>query len=157
MNQQQKKFLEQYLSKLTSTERDAIPHYLAEHFCGDEYNANECARLIDTNVKTASCALKSAYDIENEPLPQIGQLTVVLNWAQEPICIVQLTDISICPFNKVTREFAQSEGEGDGSYEWWHKAHINFFTEYAKDIGTTFNENSELVLERFEKVFPSKD
>ncbi|WP_414718328.1 ASCH domain-containing protein [Thaumasiovibrio subtropicus] len=66
--------------------------------------------------KTASCSLKQAYLIENEPLPEVGRLTVVLNWAQEPVCIVRLTQVSTAPFNEVTEDFARAEGEGDASY-----------------------------------------
>lgn len=154
MNIEQQQYLDNYLNTLTAEERSQIPQITAEYYCSDEYNANECARLINAGIKTASCSLKAGYDIENEPFPEIGRLTVVLNWAEEPVCIVKLNNVSFCPFNEVTEEFAKSEGEGDGTYEWWHEAHINFFTEYAKTIGAEFTETSELVLERFDKVYP---
>ncbi|AJQ92416.1 ASCH domain-containing protein [Gynuella sunshinyii] len=154
MNSKQQDYLDKYLSILTETERAGIPQVLAEYFCADEYNANECARLVNVGIKRASCSLKAAYDVANEPFPKVGRLTVVLNWAQEPVCIIRVTEVSTCPFNEVTREFAEAEGEGDGSYEWWCEAHIDFFTQYAKEIGAEFTETSELVLERFEKVYP---
>ncbi|MGR5078625.1 ASCH domain-containing protein [Photobacterium swingsii] len=154
MTPNQQAMIDAYLVQLTPIERAAIPQIIAEYFCADEYNANECARLINKGIKRASCSLKAGYDIENEPLPQVGNLTLVLNWAEDPVCIVRLTEVSTSPFNRVTREFAESEGEGDGSYEWWRQAHIDFFTHYAAQIGATFNEESELILERFEKVFP---
>ncbi len=154
MNQKQQEFLDSYLLQLTPQERESIPQVLAEYFCADEFNANECARLINAGIKRASCSLKKAYDIENEPLPLVGSHTVVLNWANDPVCIVKLTEVSVCPFNEVPREFAESEGEGDGTYEWWRESHIQFFTEYASEIGAEFNETSELVLERFKKVYP---
>lgn len=154
MTPEQQSFLDQYLQTLSPSERAEIPQITAEHFCADEYNANECARLIDIGQKRASCSLKQAYDIEQEALPVVGRLTLVLNWEQQPICIVKLTDVSFSAFDQVTTEFAESEGEGDGTYEWWREAHINFFTKYAASIGAEFNEQSELVLERFEKIFP---
>ncbi|GAK84193.1 hypothetical protein JCM19238_1759 [Vibrio ponticus] len=154
MNQQQRAFLDSYLSTLTDEQRAAIPQVYAEYFCADEYNANECARLVAQGIKRASCSLKQGYDLDQEPLPKVGRLTVVLNWQQEPVCITRHTDVQICPFNQVTAEFAALEGEGDGSYQWWSKAHIKFFTQYAHEVGATFNENSELVLEKFEKVYP---
>lgn len=112
----QEAFLDAYLATLDVAERAAIPQIVVEHFCDDEFNANECARLIDAGIK--------------------------------------LTDVSICPFHLVSPEFAESEGEGDGSYGWWRQAHLDFFNRYAAGIGITFTEQSELVLERFEKVFP---
>ncbi|MGF1736475.1 ASCH domain-containing protein [Photobacterium satsumensis] len=154
MDIKQMDFLEQYLSTLTQSDRDAIPQVIAEYFCADEYNANECARLINQGIKRASCSLKAGYDAEDEALPKLGRLSVVLNWAQEPVCIIKLTDVSICPFNKVTPEFATLEGEGDLSYPWWREAHIRFFTKYAASLDIEFTESSDLVLERFEKVYP---
>lgn len=154
MNKEQQTFLNNYLKTLPEAERKTIQNVQAEYFCADEHNANECARLINIGKKTASCSLKQGWDSDNEPLPKVGDLTVVLNWSQEPICMIKITDVSICPFNQVTAEFAKAEGEGDSSYAWWHKAHTQFFTEYAKTIGATFNTSSELVLERFVKVYP---
>ncbi len=78
----------------------------------------------------------------------------MLNWQQEPVCIVKVTEVSVCPFDQVSEAFAYAEGEGDRSYQWWYQAHLDFFTQYAAEIGTDFQPNSELVLERFEKVFP---
>ena len=154
MTPQQQTYLDQYLTTLTPQQRETIPSTIVEYFCADEFNANECARLINEGVKRASCSLKQGYDIEQEPLPQVGRITVVLNWQQEPVCIIRLTDVSVCPFDQVSAEFARSEGEGDLSYEWWREAHIKFFTQYAGEIGTEFNLQSELILERFEKVYP---
>ena len=154
MTPQQEAFLNQYLASLPSDQSETRTDTIAEHFCADEYNANQCAKLINQGIKTASCSLKEAYDIEGEPLPEVGRLGIVLNWHQEPVCIIKLTDVSICPFNQVTEEFARLEGEGDLSYQWWHDAHIEFFTNYAKEVGASFTPESELVLERFEKVYP---
>lgn len=153
----QTKMLANYLATLTEKQKSAIPNLHnvpTEYFCADEYNANECARLVNIGKKTASCSLKEAWDIDNEPYPKVGQLTVVANWEQQPVCIIQLTEVSIAKFNEVTPEFAMAEGEGDGSYEWWRQAHINFFTNYAKTIKCKFTEESELILERFVKVYP---
>ncbi|HAS62473.1 MAG TPA: RNA-binding protein [Vibrio sp.] len=154
MTENQVAFLNNYLDTLSEEQRSSIPQVYAEYFCADEYNANECARLVDVGIKRASCSLKQGYDIDDEPLPLVGRLTVVLNWSQEPVCIIEHKDVSICRFSEVTEEFAALEGEGDGSYQWWHNAHLQFFTQYAAEVGAQFTEESELVLERFEKVYP---
>ena len=154
MTPKQSEFLEQYLSTLSQAERAAVPAVIAEHFCADEYHANECARLIGQGIKTATCSLKEGYVVDDEPLPQIGRLSVVLNWNQEPVCIVKVTSVAICAFDKVTPEFAFMEGEGDRSYPSWRTSHINFFQSYASQLGLTFTTDDDLVLETFEKVYP---
>jgi len=69
----QQAFLNCYLSTLNDTERATIPQINAEHFCADEWNANTCASLINTGIKTASCSLRAGYAIEQEPEPVVGQ------------------------------------------------------------------------------------
>ncbi|MGR5175126.1 ASCH domain-containing protein [Vibrio parahaemolyticus] len=154
MTPKQRAFVAQYLNTIPEDQRFNVDDIMAEHFCADEYNANECARLINIGVKTASCSLKAAYDIEQEPLPEVGRLSVVLDWKQNPVCIIQLTSVEVSPFDQVTDEFAYAEGEGDRSYSWWRQAHLKFFNEYAAYLNIAFSEQDELVLERFEKVFP---
>ena len=154
MTPAQQAFMDTYLATLSAADRGAIPQTVAEHFCADEANANECARLIAAGIKRASCSLLAAYEQVNEPLPQVGRLCLVLNWVQQPVCIVQLTEVSICPFEAVDAAFAAAEGEGDGSFAWWRDAHMAFFTAFAAKVGVPFSEQSELVLERFEKVYP---
>jgi uncharacterized protein YhfF len=153
----QKNFLDQYLKTLIDEEKSAIANLdnvAAEYFCADKMNANECARLVNVLKKTASCSLKAAWEYDDEPFPNIGALTIVTDWDEVPVCIIKTTAVTIAKFKEVTPEFAKAEGEGDGSYEWWRKAHINFFTAYANEIGCQFSEDSELVLERFIKVYP---
>lgn len=154
MTPKQQTFLNQYLEQLTTSERASIRDVIAEHFCGDEYNANQCAKLINEGIKTASCSLKAGYEIEQEPLPKVGRLSVVLDWDQNPICIIKLTSVEVCPFNQVSEAFAYAEGEGDRTYQWWKLAHLRFFEWYANELNITFSEYDDLVLERFEKVFP---
>jgi uncharacterized protein YhfF len=154
MTPSQQAFMEAYLSTLSEAERGAIPQLVAEHFCADEANANECARLIAAGIKRASCSLLASYEKEQEPLPQVGRLSLVLNWAQQPVCIVRLTEVSVCPFEAVDAAFSAAEGEGDGTLVWWRDAHMAFFTAFAWEVGVPFTPQSELVLERFEKVYP---
>lgn len=154
MDTNQKAFLASYLDTLSKSDIPDANQIVAEYFCADEFNANECARLINMGKKRATCSLKQAYDMENEPLPKVGRLTVVLNWTQQPICIIKTTSVEAVPFNKVTAEFAAMEGEGDCSYGHWREAHWNFFTDFSKELGISFTEKSELILEQFEKVWP---
>ena len=122
MTPDQQALLDEYLATLSSSQKEAIPQISAEYFCADEYNANECARLINDDVKRASCSLKAGYDADSEPLPEVGRITVVLNWQQEPVCIIRLNKVEVMPFNQISAEFAALEGEGDGTYAWWRAA-----------------------------------
>lgn len=94
---------------------------------GDD--ADTLARLVVDKVKSATCSAHILYEIEKEPLPKVGDYSIILNARDEPVCIIRTSDVSIEPMNKVSKEFAYAEGEGDRSYDYWKKTHINFFTD----------------------------
>jgi len=154
MNEAYENYFQNYVGTLSEAESAQIEGYETTYFCNDEYSTNECAQLVAKGIKRATCSVKEAYKIEGEQFPQVGQHQIVLNWDNKPVCITKITDVSFCPFGQVSREFAESEGEGDGTYEWWYKAHDDFFTEDCKsNYGFEFNDSTELVLVSFELVY----
>jgi uncharacterized protein YhfF len=60
----------------------------------------------------------------------------------------------VVPFNKVSAEFAASEGEGDGSLTFWRQAHLQYFTRECARIGRPFEQSMPVVCERFCLVYP---
>ncbi|HGC9355191.1 TPA: RNA-binding protein, partial [Streptococcus agalactiae] len=40
--------------------------------------------------------------------------------------------------------------------EWWRKAHIDFFKPYFEEFGLMFSEDSRIVLEEFQVVYPKE-
>jgi uncharacterized protein YhfF len=153
MNKIQKEYLEQYLYQLPEDKRKKYTSFSADCFCSDEKNANICADLIRTGVKTAGCSMKSWYESGLEPMPTVRHLQVVTDWHGNPTSIIEIISVSECKFLEVTAEFAKSEGEGDKSLEWWRKAHWDFFSKECKEIGIEPSESMMLVLERFKVIY----
>ena len=115
--------------------------------------ADELAELILIGKKTASCSAYDEWLYENEdPKSKIGSYTIVLNSKDEPVGIIQYTDMTIMPFNEVTEEFARAEGEGDLSYDYWYNGHVKFFTELMPQIGKEFYEAMPVVCERWKLI-----
>lgn len=98
------------------------------YFCSDEQSANQCAQLVLAGIKTATCSLKDGYEKANEPIPKIGNLHIVTDWSANPICIIQVIEVSEKAFNQVDERFAYLEGEGDRSLNYWRKAHRDFLS-----------------------------
>lgn len=146
-------YLEQYLQTLSEDEKGKIDQVVAEYFCADEWNANECAKLVSEGTKTATCSLHAAYAADGEPLPEKGRLMIVLDWDEQPVCIIETTEVTEVPFYKITAEFAYAEGEGDRSYESWRKAHIGFFEYVCEEVGLEWSEDKLIVCERFKVVY----
>lgn len=101
-------------------------------------------------VKTATTSALQAYE-PGEPLPQVGELSVVLDGSEKPLCIVETTEVRVLRFAEVDAAFAFDEGEGDRSLSYWRAAHERFFT---KTLPGPFDERMQVVCERFRLVWP---
>ncbi|SBT60893.1 ASCH domain [Plesiomonas shigelloides] len=153
MEERSRLFLEQYLNSLPDEEFEKYTSFSTDYFCADEYNANLCADLILKGEKCASSSLEYWYTHGDESMPQVGHLQVVTNWEGKPICIIEITSVTKCPYNQVTETFAASEGEGDNTLEWWKNAHRTFFSHECTQLGIAFQEDMILVLEHFKVVY----
>ena len=145
-------FLDSYLKTLPASEREGFTSFSAEHFCAEEAAANTCAALVRDGVKVATCSMKYWYETEGLPMPVVGHLMVVLNWAGEPSSIIQVTKVSECRFRQITAEWALAEGEGDKTLESWRRGHRAFFEKECEQIGMPFTEEIMLVQEHFRVV-----
>ena len=95
----------------------------AFHFCNNEDDANKLAELVLQGTKRATASLGWVYEAEDEPLPEVGNLSVVTSWAQEPLCVIETVQVDVVPYDQVSEEFAAVEGEGDKSLRYWREAH----------------------------------
>ncbi len=122
------------------------------HFCYNEKDANELAELVYKGQKTATCSSHWLYEVEGEPVPQVGDYSVIENWKGNAVCIIKTIAVNLVPFDEVTAEFAYKEGEGDRSLEHWRRVHEEFFKAELIDAGKEFSDRMLLVCEEFEVV-----
>ncbi len=128
--------------------------YEAFHFDDNEASADLLAELVLNGTKRATASLLWSFEAENEPLPQLGALSVVTNWAAEPLCVIEATSINVVPYNQVTADFAATEGEGDKSLRYWREAHWDFFSEECVRIGREPDLEMPVVCEKFKVIYP---
>ena len=117
-------------------------------------SADELADLVLCGEKTATSSAYELYKLENEPLPQAGSFDVILDSQEKAVCIVEITKLSVLPFNEVSADHAFKEGEGDKSLAYWQQVHQAFFTECLEEAGLEFSQEMGVVLEEFRKVYP---
>lgn len=110
------------------------------------------AQLVIDGIKTATCSAHIFYELENEPIPSVGEYSIILSSMDEPLVIIKTVEVTIMPMNQVPEDFAIAEGEGDRTYRYWNKVHEQFFTRELAKIGCEFSEDLLLVCERFELV-----
>jgi uncharacterized protein YhfF len=133
---------------------DPTLHFLeAFHFDDNEPSANELAGLVLSGQKRAGAALLWTHEVESKQLPKPGDLSIVTNFAGDPLCIIETQRVDIVPFKEVSEEFAATEGEGDGSLAYWRRAHEAFFGRECRRIGRQPTQDMPMVCERFEVVY----
>lgn len=116
---------------------------------------DQLADLVLTGIKTATA---SAYDLyfmegEEDPLPQSGDYSVILNSKDEAVCVIQTTKTTVVPFDEVSKEHAYKEGEGDRSLAYWRAVHEEFFTKEFEETKTEFNGQTRILCEEFQVVY----
>src|ERR671911_482031 len=109
--------------------------YVAEAWGDSPRLADELGALIVDGTKTATCSALWEYEAEGSALPEVGSKTIVLDGNNNPLCIVETTEVAVCPYDDVDARFAYEEGEGDRSLEYWRDAHRRFFSHPPAGVG----------------------
>ena len=114
---------------------------------------DELAELTLQGVKTATTSGYELYEIEDEAIPQENELSIILDGNSKAVCIIKITKVYVTPFNKVSKDHAFKEGEGDRTLDYWRKVHIDFFSKEYANNNRVFDEEALVVCEEFEVVY----
>lgn len=123
------------------------------YFCDNEKDADECAELVVLGIKQATTSSLSWFHIHKEDLPSVGDLAIVTNWAGHPKAIIKTTKVEIRQFKDITPEYANIEGEGDKSLDYWKKVHWAYYSREMKEHNLSPSLDMELVCEYFETIW----
>lgn len=102
-------------------------------------------RLIDgihRGVKTATTALKVSFEMTNQPLPNPGDRYVLVDSANSPAALIELTEVRACRFADVGIDVARAEGDWFESVEQWREAHERFFNRSADAVAAYLGQES---------------
>ena len=115
---------------------------------------DKLAALVTAGIKTATA---SAYELFGEPgsetMPRVGDINVITDSRERPVCVIRTVELNVVPFRDVTPQHARMEGEGDGSLAYWRQVHRDFFTDELAAAGRAFSEDMPVLCERFEVVY----
>ncbi|MFN8493340.1 MAG: ASCH domain-containing protein [Caldilineaceae bacterium] len=115
--------------------------------------ADELGQLVYAGIKTATCGTLWEWEHDRDPLPQTGQLEIVLDGHGKPLCVIEMVEVTIKPYNEVDASFAYAEGEDDRTLESWRREHWKYFSRVLPQIGRAPDEAMPLVCRRFRVVF----
>ncbi|MBL0887667.1 ASCH domain-containing protein [Myceligenerans sp. I2] len=124
-------------------------------FGDDPEVADELLDLILAREKTATSSMAWEYDDAGEPLPQSGELFILLDGERQPRALIRTTSVDTVPFDEVDEDVARAEGEGDKTLEYWRTEHESFFRRHLPE-GREFAGDMPVVVERFELLYPKR-
>jgi len=168
---------EAYLELLTSTEDEpavdeaalrralagggfpvAGPLPAVSWFGDDPAMARELGELVRAGVKTATAGLLWAWQARDGAPPAPGQRQVIVDWSGRPLAVIEMTEVTVIPFERVGADFARDEGEGDRSLAHWREVHWRFFARECQRIGREPSPSMPVVCMRFRLLhaFPQR-
>ena len=123
------------------------------HFCDNERDADELAKLVVAGIKRASAPC--LWELEDGRVPVRNDIDIVTYWSGEACCVIRTTDVEIRAFADVSPDFAAREGEGDGSLEYWRRVHWAYYERVLKPLARAPANDMPVVCQRFEVVYPA--
>lgn len=117
--------------------------------------ASELLALVLTGTKQATATRLGLYKTIGMRPPAPGDLSLILDAAGKPACVIETTRVDIAPFSAATEEFAYVEGEGDRSLAYWQDVHLSYFHRECAGQGLFFSEDEPIVFERFRLIWTS--
>ena len=110
---------------------------------------DELVAAIMRGEKTATAGVLAEYEEEGEPVPEPGDLQVVLDSQNRGVALIEITEARVLRAAEVDEQFARDEGEGFETVADWYAAHARFFDAYRPE---RFGDDTLVVAERFRLV-----
>lgn len=147
-------FWQRYLSTLSEVEQKNIQPYVVDQFADTPEAATKVGKLVRDGVKTTTSSLVWGLEQIGEPLPNVGKIELIVDGNGEPLCIIELVEVEIKPFNAVDAQFAFEYGEGERTLSFWLSDNWAFLSRWCMEIGRTPSETMPLAFQRFRVLYP---
>lgn len=97
--------------------------------------------------KTATAGLATDHQpYTDEPIPHPGDRWLMVGYEDEPLAVVETTEVRLVPAGQIDLQFARDEGEGFESVADWRAAHERFWSQHE------ITDDTLIVAERFRLV-----
>jgi uncharacterized protein YhfF len=108
-------------------------------------------------AKTSTSCLVADYERDGEPLPEVGERSVVMDSGDRPVAVIETTEVRVVRLGDVDLRHAIDEGEGFESVSAWRAGHEDFWhsPEARAELGDpafTVDDDTLMVAERFRLV-----
>ena len=116
--------------------------------------ADELLALVLEGTKTATASSLAELEAAGEPVPCVGDLSVILDGEGHPRALIRTTEVDHARFGEVDEDFAAREGEDDRTLASWRREHERYYRRVLEGTGTEFSTELPVAFERFELLYP---
>jgi len=146
-------FWAEYLATLPEgAPQHGVP-YTVWDFADSPEAATKVGNLVRLGVKTATSCLVWEMEQIGEPLPQVGELAVVVGGQGEPLCVIEVTEVIVKPFDAVDEQFAYEYGEGLRTLADWRADSWAYWGQACERIGRVPSSSMPLGCQRFRLIY----
>ena len=110
--------------------------------------------LVEAVLRGEKTATSGLHD-EQEPLPRVGERSLLLGYDDEPVAVLETTEVRVLRVADVELDFARDEGEGFETVADWRRTHEEFWADEQIDDETLIVAERFVVVERLERVLPT--
>ena len=115
---------------------------------------DELLGYVLSGIKRTSTALCIETELEGGPAPKVGEFHIILDGRDNPVAVIRTVSARKVKYRDVDADHAYWEGEGDRTLESYFREHDKYYTRRGKALGFEFNRDMDVILERFELVYP---
>jgi uncharacterized protein YhfF len=90
-------------------------------------------QLVDAVLRGEKTATAGLAEDDDDPEGRAGDRRLLLGFDDEPVGVVELTEVRVVPAGEINLAFARDEGEGFESVEEWREAHERLFERPLRD------------------------
>ena len=117
----------------------------------NEEDSNAQLKQVLSGKKRANSHSLLGLQLRKEPLPRIGDFTVLTDWGGKASCIVRTVAVRLKPFFSIRSSYVKIDGTA--SLDAWKEAQWAFYTRELEPFGRVPRDSMIVVCEVFEKVF----
>lgn len=118
-------------------------------------HADELLALVISGVKVGTASSLWDYEETGDPLPRVGELSIILDGAGVPRAVIETVAIDIVPFDEVDDAHAFAEGEGDRTLAHWREVHEDYWRRHSENP-RGYEPDMPVVCERFRLLLPAE-
>jgi uncharacterized protein YhfF len=107
-----------------------------------------CAALVLAGTKTGTASTVWEYEDSGEPMPVVGELSIILDGSAAPRAVIRTTALEVAPFDQVDAEHAYSRVRAIAP--WSTGARRTSATGDVTDLAARVRLDMPVLCERFE-------